>query len=115
MRVVIADDIMLIRSGLAGLLIDAGVEVVGEAGDAEALLRLVAVERPDVAVIDIRMPPPTPTKGWLRRGESVKAGRRRPSSFPVSTSNLGTRSGCLQISRATSGTCSRNESLTSPS
>ena len=57
MRVVVADDVMLIRSGLARLLIDAGVEVVGEVGDAEALLRLVALERPDVAVIDIRMPP----------------------------------------------------------
>ncbi len=57
MRAVVADDIMLIRSGVARLLSDAGVEVVGEAGDAETLLRLVALERPDVAVVDIRMPP----------------------------------------------------------
>ena len=73
MRVVIADDIMLIRSGLAGLLIDAGVEVVGEAGDAEALLRLVAVERPDVAVIDIRMPP-THTDEGLAAARRIREG-----------------------------------------
>jgi DNA-binding NarL/FixJ family response regulator len=57
MRVVIADDVMLLRSGLARLLTDAGVEVVGEAADGEALLRLVARFEPDAAVVDIRMPP----------------------------------------------------------
>jgi DNA-binding NarL/FixJ family response regulator len=56
-RVVVADDVMLVRSGLARLLGDAGVTVVGEAGDAVELLRLVALEDPDVAVVDIRMPP----------------------------------------------------------
>jgi DNA-binding NarL/FixJ family response regulator len=56
-RVVVADDVMLVRSGLARLLSDAGVEVAGEAGDAEELLRLVALEEPDVAIVDIRMPP----------------------------------------------------------
>jgi DNA-binding NarL/FixJ family response regulator len=48
---------MLLRSGLARLLTDAGVEVVGEAADGEALLRLVARFEPDAAVVDIRMPP----------------------------------------------------------
>jgi DNA-binding NarL/FixJ family response regulator len=56
MRVVIADDGMLLRSGLARLLIEAGVEVVGEASDADTLLHLVRSERPDVAIVDIRMP-----------------------------------------------------------
>ena len=48
---------MLVRSGLARLLTDAGVDVVGEAEDADELLRLVAFEAPDVAIVDIRMPP----------------------------------------------------------
>ncbi|HEX7171288.1 MAG TPA: response regulator transcription factor [Candidatus Limnocylindria bacterium] len=57
MRVVIADDVMLLRSGLARLLGDAGVEVVGEAADGEALIHLVARFAPDAAIVDIRMPP----------------------------------------------------------
>jgi DNA-binding NarL/FixJ family response regulator len=57
MRVVIADDVMIVRSGLSRLLSDAGVAVVGEAGDGDELLRLVAIERPDAAIVDIRMPP----------------------------------------------------------
>ena len=57
MRVVIADDSALMREGLSRLLIEAGVDVVSTAADAENLLRAVARERPDVAVIDIRMPP----------------------------------------------------------
>jgi DNA-binding NarL/FixJ family response regulator len=56
-RVVIADDSGLLRDGLAGLLTEAGVEVVGRAADAEELLDLVESTRPDVAVVDIRMPP----------------------------------------------------------
>ena len=73
MRAVVADDVMLIRSGLARLLTDAGVEVVGEAGDAEILLRLVALERPDVAVIDIRMPP-THTDEGLAAARRIREG-----------------------------------------
>ncbi|HEX5087245.1 MAG TPA: response regulator transcription factor [Nocardioides sp.] len=57
MRVVIADDSGLLRDGLAGLLTEAGVEVVGKAADAEELVGLVAATSPDVAVVDIRMPP----------------------------------------------------------
>ena len=57
MRVVIAEDSLLLRRGAIRLLEDAGFEVVGEAGDADELLRLVRAERPDVAVVDIRMPP----------------------------------------------------------
>ena len=61
----IADDVMLVRSGLARLLADAGVEVVGEAGDADSLLRLVDREHPDVAVVDIRMPPTHTDEGLV--------------------------------------------------
>ena len=57
MRVVIAEDTVLLREGLAGLLEDAGVQVVGRAGDAEALLALVGEHSPDLAVVDVRMPP----------------------------------------------------------
>jgi len=75
MRVVIADDMMLIRSGLARLLTDAGVEVVGEAPDAEQLMRLVALERPDAAVVDIRMPP-------TQTDEGLVAARRIREEWP---------------------------------
>jgi DNA-binding NarL/FixJ family response regulator len=56
-RVVIADDEALLREGLAHLLEDAGFEVAGRCGDAEAVLRMVDARRPDVALVDIRMPP----------------------------------------------------------
>jgi DNA-binding NarL/FixJ family response regulator len=56
-RVVIADDEALLREGLARLLQDAGFEVAGRCGDAETLLRIVDALKPDVAIVDIRMPP----------------------------------------------------------
>ncbi|MFD1319845.1 response regulator [Micromonospora sonneratiae] len=57
MRVVLAEDGVLLREGLAGLLTRFGFEVVAAVGDAEALLRAVAEHRPDLVVTDIRMPP----------------------------------------------------------
>jgi len=57
MRVVIAEDSVLLREGLARLLADGGFDVVGLAGDGEDLLRKVGAHRPDVAVVDVRMPP----------------------------------------------------------
>src|ERR1044071_9388772 len=57
MRIVIAEDSVLLRRGAVRLLEDAGFEVVGEAGSADDLLRKVRAHKPDVAVIDIRMPP----------------------------------------------------------
>src|SRR5919112_1219309 len=57
MRVVIADDAVLLREGLAQLLSRHGIEVVAQAGDADDLLRKVRAHKPDVAVVDIRMPP----------------------------------------------------------
>lgn len=57
MRVVIADDSAIIREGLARLLTDAGIEVSALAADADQLLRDVLIHHPDVAIVDIRMPP----------------------------------------------------------
>ena len=57
MRVVIADDAVLLREGAARLLEEAGFDVVAQAGDADDLLRKVRAHAPDVAIIDVRMPP----------------------------------------------------------
>jgi DNA-binding NarL/FixJ family response regulator len=56
-RIVIADDEMLLREGLARLLGDAGFDVVGKAADSAELLRAVRLTSPDVAIVDIKMPP----------------------------------------------------------
>ena len=71
MRVVIADDAMLIREGTARLLQDAGFDVVGKVDDAQKLMRAVATERPDVAIIDIKMPP-THTNEGLVAAEEIR-------------------------------------------
>jgi len=62
-RVVLAEDNVLLREGVAGLLERAGFEVVGQAGDAAALVSLVRERHPDLAVVDIRMPPGHSTEG----------------------------------------------------
>jgi DNA-binding NarL/FixJ family response regulator len=72
MRVVIADDSTLLREGVARLLEEGGLEVVGQAGDAEDLLRKVRAHRPDVAVVDVRMPP-THTDEGLRAAREIRA------------------------------------------
>jgi serine/threonine-protein kinase len=65
MRVILADDAPVVRTGLGRLLTEYGVEVVATAGTAEELLRLVNDDPPDVAVIDIRMPPTHTTEGLV--------------------------------------------------
>jgi DNA-binding NarL/FixJ family response regulator len=62
-RVVIADDAVLLREGLARVLAENGFEVVAQAGDAYALRHAVARERPDVAIVDVRMPPSQTDEG----------------------------------------------------
>jgi DNA-binding NarL/FixJ family response regulator len=62
-RVVVADDDVLLREGVASLLDRSGFEVVGQAGDAVGLLALVRSARPDLAIVDIRMPPAHATEG----------------------------------------------------
>ncbi|MBA3429536.1 MAG: response regulator transcription factor [Actinobacteria bacterium] len=65
MRVVLADDETLLREGLSRLLTEAGFDVVGMAGDAPGLLRLVEVRRPDLALTDIKMPPTHTDEGLV--------------------------------------------------
>jgi DNA-binding NarL/FixJ family response regulator len=74
-RVVLADDDVLLREGIASLLSGAGYQVVGQAGDATVLLELVREQAPELAVIDIRMPPTNTTEGF-------EAARAIRSAFP---------------------------------
>ncbi|TML92444.1 MAG: response regulator transcription factor [Actinobacteria bacterium] len=71
MRIVIADDAVLLREGATRLLQDAGFEVVAQAGDADDLLRKVRAHRPDVAIIDVRMPPDNTDDG-LRAALTIR-------------------------------------------
>ncbi|WP_049571406.1 response regulator transcription factor [Nonomuraea sp. SBT364] len=71
MRLILADDAVLLREGLASLLRDAGHEVVASVGDAPALVEAVAEHRPDVAVVDVRMPP-THTDDGLRAALRIR-------------------------------------------
>jgi DNA-binding NarL/FixJ family response regulator len=77
MRIVVAEDSVLLREGIVRLLEDAGCEVVGQAGDAEDLVRKVSGHKPDVAVVDIRMPP-THTDDGLRAALEIR--RRLPDT-----------------------------------
>jgi DNA-binding NarL/FixJ family response regulator len=74
-RVVIADDSVLLREGVSRLLAEAGFDVVGQAGDVDELLREVGEKEPDVAIVDIRMPP-THTDEGLRAARELR--RRHP-------------------------------------
>lgn len=65
MRLILADDSVLIREGLASVLRDAGYDIVAQAGDATQLLTAVERETPDVCVVDIRMPPSHTTEGLV--------------------------------------------------
>jgi DNA-binding NarL/FixJ family response regulator len=71
MGVVVADDVMLTREGITRLLTDAGIDVVGQAGDAGSLLRAVCTTQPDAASSTSACPPPTPTKAWSPRSRSA--------------------------------------------
>ena len=71
MRVVLADDSLLLREGVERLLTEAGFEVAGSSGTAEDLLRHVGLYKPDVAVVDIRMPP-THTDEGLRAAQEIR-------------------------------------------
>jgi DNA-binding NarL/FixJ family response regulator len=71
-RVVVADDSVLLREGIVRILGDSGFDVVGQAGDAEDLVRKVAAHKPDVAIVDVRMPP-TNTDDGLRAAQKIRA------------------------------------------
>jgi DNA-binding NarL/FixJ family response regulator len=72
LRLVLADDSLLLREGIARLLAEAGFEIAGQAGTSDELLDAVRAIRPDVAIVDIRMPP-THTDEGLRAAESIRA------------------------------------------
>jgi DNA-binding NarL/FixJ family response regulator len=74
MRVVLADDTMLLREGVALLLGEAGFDVVGQAGTAEDLIEAVGEHRPEVAIVDLRMPP-THTDEGLQAALAIRAER----------------------------------------
>jgi DNA-binding NarL/FixJ family response regulator len=71
-RVVVADDAVILREGLARLLVEAGFEVVGQAADAGELLEQIESTAPDVAIVDIRMPP-THTDEGLQAAAEIRA------------------------------------------
>jgi DNA-binding NarL/FixJ family response regulator len=71
-RVVIAEDSVLLREGIARLLEESGFEVAGQANDAEELLRKVGAHKPDIAIIDVRMPP-THTDEGLQAAHRIRA------------------------------------------
>ena len=73
MRIVVADDAVILREGLARLLVEAGFDVVGQAADAGELLEQIEATSPDVAIVDIRMPP-THTDEGLRAAAEIRAG-----------------------------------------
>lgn len=75
MRVVVAEDVLLTREGIVRLLRDAGMDVVGQASDGDGLIRLVETSQPDVAVVDIRMPP-------THTDEGLQAAHRIRSAHP---------------------------------
>jgi len=76
-RVVLADDTVLLREGIASLLEKAGFEIVGQAGTAEELLLKVRSYKPDIAIVDIKMPP-TQTDEGLRAAKEIR--ERHPST-----------------------------------
>jgi len=74
-RVVLAEDSVLLREGIARLLEDAGFEIVGQVDNPDDLLRRIGFSKPDVAIVDIRMPP-------THTDEGLQAARRIRERFP---------------------------------
>jgi DNA-binding NarL/FixJ family response regulator len=72
MRVILADDAAVIRQGLARLLADEGFEIAAQVGDADALLRAVERDPPDVVIVDIRMPPSFTSEG-LAAAQAIRS------------------------------------------
>jgi DNA-binding NarL/FixJ family response regulator len=100
-RVAVADDAVILREGLARLLKEAGFDVVGLAADADELLELVERLRPDVALVDIRMPP-THTDEGLRAAQAIR--RRWPKiGILVLSQHVNTRYALELLSAETEG------------
>ena len=114
MRVVVADDAMLIREGLTRLLARRRRQVVGKASDAAELLRHVQRAQPDVAIVDIRMPP-THTDEGLVAAERIRA-EHPDVGVLVLSQYVDARlraARCSRTTRSASATCSRSASSTS--
>ena len=104
-RVALADDSVLLREGVAALLEEEGFDVVGQAGTGVDLLALVDEELPDVAIVDIRMPP-TKTDEGIRATHEIK--RRHPRTGVLLLSSyldVKSASSCSPLNRAGSDTC----------
>ena len=113
---VIADDSTLLREGLARLLEEAEIDVVGQARNADELMLKVRSYHPDVAIVDIRMPP-TQTDEGIRAAREIRAqapGYRRARPLPARRAHLRRRAARRQRTRG-SATCSRTASPTSTS
>jgi DNA-binding NarL/FixJ family response regulator len=82
-QIVIAEDAVLLREGLAGLLEDAGHEVVARVGDAESLLSVVAEHDPDLAIVDVRMPPTYEDEG-MRAAVEIRQSHPRTAVLVLS-------------------------------
>jgi DNA-binding NarL/FixJ family response regulator len=101
MRVALADDAVILREGLSRLLTEAGFEVVGLAADGDALLELIERTRPDVAIIDIRMPP-THTDEGLRAAKIIRE-RWPATGILVLSQHVNTRYALELLSAGTVG------------
>jgi DNA-binding NarL/FixJ family response regulator len=104
-RVVIAEDSVLMREGLARVLTEGGCEVVAQAADAPSLLRAVRNWRPDVAVVDVRMPPTQTREG----AEAAQQIRTITLTSPCCSSRTSSRRrmpfACSRSVRRASGIC----------
>ena len=94
MRVVVADDSVLLREGVVRLLEEAGFEVVAQAGDAEDLLRKVNAHKPALAIVDVRMPP-THTDEGLRAAVEIR--ERHPDTNVLVLSQIVEPSSALEL------------------
>ena len=114
-RVVLADDSVLLREGIAALLDQAGLEVVGQAGTATDLLDLIESTLPDIAIVDIRMPP-TKTDEGIRAAATIRSRHPRTSVLLLSSHvDVENALSCLPTRSRVLATCSRNASPTSTS
>jgi|GEM_PF-4323470 len=107
MKVVIVDDMLLLREGLARILHDRGVDVVAEAATADGLIDLVSRTQPDAVILDIRMPLRSPTKDWSPQPLSVMRIRVSQFSCYRSFSTRRTPSGSSMRHPNALGTCWR--------
>jgi len=102
MRVVIADDNLLVRRGIVALLEEAGLEVTAQAGDVDELLAAVEAGPPDVVIVDIRMPP-TFTDEGLRAAERIRARHGQRVGVLVLSQHLDARFALGLVTRAEGG------------